>query len=168
MIWIDEIRAKLDEYSKQNHIAVRDLACTLVAAIAHADCLTTIHIGDGAVVAKKSGAASWHTVSVPEAGEYASTTFFVTDHPKPHIRISRTHSVTGIALFTDGIEHFVLNNGDHSPSSAFFDWVCKPLESITNYGRASDASSNLRRFLESQPVLERTDDDRSLIVCLKK
>lgn len=166
--WIETARNQLLTFAERRQLTLRDLACTLVMALAESDCLTTIHIGDGAVVAKKKDESYWQIVSAPESGEYSSTTFFVTDFPKPRIRIARIRMVAALALFTDGIEHFVLSSSDHKPSSAFFDWVCKPLEESQRPSRDPEASRGLSLFLESDQVMKRTDDDRSLIVCLKK
>jgi hypothetical protein len=42
-----------------------------------------IHVGDGACAVRLNNARSWLVPSWPAQGEYASTTYFVTDDPKP-------------------------------------------------------------------------------------
>jgi hypothetical protein len=69
----------------------------LVGVIALQHETIVMHIGDGAAVCNIG--AGWAAPSWPDNGEYASTTFFVTDDPSPRLRITRLSSPAGKLAF---------------------------------------------------------------------
>src|SRR3546814_3642506 len=70
-------------------LTARDFATTMVALISVPNGILTAHIGDGAVVGRVTATKEWSVLSAPAHGEYASTTYFVTDDPQPKLRIAR-------------------------------------------------------------------------------
>jgi protein phosphatase 2C-like protein len=100
----------------------------------------------------------------PEHGEYASTTFFITDDPEPTCRVLfRDESVDELALFSDGVEHLVLDFAAHTAFAPFFNKMFAPLHGSCT-GRDRMLSRSLRRFLDGPSVCEKTDDDKTLIL----
>jgi len=84
---------------------VNALASTLLFAAHKGDRFLAGHLGDG-VIAQVGADGTASTLSHPENGEYANTTYFVTD-PGAQDRIRLYHSakpsqVTGFALMSDG------------------------------------------------------------------
>ncbi len=68
------IAAEADTRGKQP----RDYACTLLGAMAGQGHTLFFQVGDGAIVVSTDG-GEYETIFWPEQGEYANTTFFVTD-----------------------------------------------------------------------------------------
>lgn len=165
--WLDGVRDAIGFCASTRAGIPRDFAATLVCAIVFYDRIVVAHVGDGACVGKTS-TGEWVALSWPEHGEYASTTYFVTDDPAPKLRvISLDESFTQIALFTDGIERLALDFTKIEPSPRFFDPVFKPLLGDIATGRDRVLSGHLKRFLDSAQVTNSTDDDKTLILAAR-
>ena len=122
------------------------------------------HVGDGAVVARGQD-GNWRALSWPENGEYASTTYFVTDDPAPRLRIARlAPEFDAYAAFSDGIEDLALDHTAAMPHQPFFRSMIAPLDGNEAFGKDPSLSSALAKFLDSDRVCARTDDDKSLIL----
>jgi hypothetical protein len=162
--WLDAVRDRLSIMAQAMQANPRDFAATLVAAIAFPTAMTICHVGDGACAARRSGQAEWEVASWPAHGEYASTTFFVTDDPEPQLRLTSWEGeFSDIAIFSDGLERLALDFGNKSAFNRFFDPMSAPLAGLLP-GRGRALSAQLRAFLSSPQILNRTDDDKSLIV----
>lgn len=167
--WLDIARDRIQVAAKKRKLTPRDFATTLVLVMASPDAIVTAHIGDGAIVARDRGSTLWKVLSEPHHGEYASTTYFVTDDPQPALRIGRHPNVfNAIAAFSDGIENLVLDSVTGTASAAFFTPMAKPLDASTTTGRDCMLSRSLAAFLASDRLNERTDDDKTLIVAVLK
>jgi hypothetical protein len=167
--WLDEIRDRIIHAAanKQN-AAPRDFAATLVGSIVSPRAAVFIHIGDGASVFRTTDSAEWTVPTWPSQGEYAATTFFVTDDPAPTFQYSFVqHSITDIALFSDGIERLVLDFSKHAAHGPFFDKMFVPLQN-TGPGRNRQLSKDLRHFLDGPSVCNKTDDDKTLILAKRQ
>lgn len=161
--WIDCIRDSLTLAAENRSIKKQSFASTLVFLLIMEDKLLVAHIGDGAIVGRK--ADFWEALSWPENGEYASTTYFITDDPFPNARIFELKGeYDAFALFTDGIEDLALDQMNKVPHSPFFAKMLEPLDKISKTGKVLELSKALGSFLESERVCERTDDDKSLIL----
>ena len=115
--WLDDIRDHIFAAAELRHTTPRSLAATMVAAIVLIDRVVVCHIGDGACVAQKADDAEWQVPSWPAHGEYASSTYFVTDDPQPQLRyVSAVGEYTKVAVFSDGLERLAL---DFSNTIAF-------------------------------------------------
>jgi hypothetical protein len=135
-----------------------------VSAIVFNDHAVISHIGDGACVLRKRGSMSWEVPSWPAHGEYASSTYFVTDDPQPNLQFSLIEGeVSELAVFSDGIERLVLDFSNKTAFEGFFDPMFRPLATL-GPGRERSLSASLRKYLDSPHVLERTDDDKSLVM----
>ena len=107
----------------------------------------------------------------PQHGEYPNTTYFLTDADAlENLRIApRLGKVADIALMTDGLEALALHYTSKSAYAPFFQGVFRPLanarEADVNEAREiAHLSASLKRFLSSERVRSRTDDDVSLIL----
>lgn len=167
--WIDEIREAVNARANSIALRPRDFASTLVAVLAGAQTSIVIHIGDGAAVWKKAGSDDWEVPSWPYHGEYASTTAFVTDDPQPKLSYLRIdEAIDEFALFSDGIERLVLEQTTRSAHAPFFNRMLAPLKGSNAEGSDKDLSAALKDYLDSPSVCERTDDDKSLILGVRK
>ena len=165
--WLDDIRDHITAAAQHRCATPRSFAATLVAAIVLMDRVVVCHVGDGACVVRKSDDDQWEVPSWPAHGEYASSTYFVTDDPQPQLRyVSKAGQYTKVAVFSDGLERLVLDFSNTVAFAPFFEPMFSAL-SDSKPRRARRLSAQLRQFLDSEHVIERTDDDKSLIVARK-
>jgi Protein phosphatase 2C len=162
--WLDDIRERINFAAEERAACPRDLAATLVGAIVSAEYAVIAHIGDGACVMRRAASQEWEVPSWPAHGEYASTTYFITDDPQPNLNLVAVEGVfSELAIFSDGLERIALDFNNSTAYSPFFDSKFIHLEGLPA-GRNRGLSVGLRKYLESGPILERTDDDKSLIL----
>jgi serine/threonine protein phosphatase PrpC len=167
--WLDEARDRILLAAANRQKTPRDFAATLVLVMASQTEVVTAHIGDGAVVARDDESGAWTLLSEPHHGEYAATTYFVTDEPQPALRIGRfPNHFDALAAFSDGIENLVIDSATGEPSAGFFNPMAKPLIASTILGKDKSLSKSLASFLASDRLNERTDDDKTLIVAVTK
>jgi protein phosphatase 2C-like protein len=163
--WVDLARDRLALAAKNRNVPRRQLASTLLVAIGSPDALVTAHIGDGAIVYRGSNPDDWQAASWPAHGEFANTTYFLTDEPAPPLRFAIHQGPIGaVAAFTDGIERLVLNFATKTPHSPFFKQMVSSIESSHASGRDVGLSVGLGQYLDSAQINERTDDDKTLVL----
>lgn len=157
-----DVRERLEEYAQAAGVPLRNYATTLLTVVVTPEWLATAHIGDGAIVAQYVD-GRLETVSVPVRGEYAnSVTPLTVSNPAPHIRLRvEQGELARIALFTDGIQSLCIDEATGAPYGPFF----VPLfEALGQCLDVEAASKELARFLDSERVCARTDDDKTLIL----
>lgn len=165
--WIDHARDRIFQSSQKLGTSPREFAATLVAVIAMPAETLVLHVGDGAAVINREN--QWSVPSWPAHGEYASSTFFVTDDPTADLRITRLpYSIDGSAIFSDGIERLVLRFADQTPSASFFDKFAATVHSAGSPGSNPRLNASLKQYLDSPAINERTDDDKSLIIAVRR
>lgn len=161
--WINDLKHQISEVAKRRETAPRQFAATVSALLISPEEILSLHIGDCAIVGRCH--SQWKVVCWPASGEYASTTFFVTDEPNPRLHIGRkplTHDA--FALFSDGVGDLALSQLERVAHSGFFEPMIKSVDSSTSAGRLPDLSGRLHTFLAGPSVCERTDDDKTLIL----
>jgi hypothetical protein len=162
--WLDEIRDRIAVTAELFDAVPRDFASTLVAAIIAPTDAVIVHVGDGACVYRATGDSDWKIGTWPAQGEYAATTFFVTDDPEPSVNVAPIfESIGDLAVFSDGLERLALDFATKTAYAPFFDKMFAPLSSSTP-GRNRPMSRALRSFLDGPLVCERTDDDKTIIL----
>jgi hypothetical protein len=167
--WLDAARDRLAAVAERRDLQMRDFACTMVAVISTAHRSVFAHVGDGCAVIQDAQSGSWRAASWPDQGEYASTTYFVTDDAGARLRVSFFETpISAVAVFTDGIERLVLEMAAKRPAAAFFDRVVAPVRAASEHGRCSQLSDALRAYLQSDAVTSRTDDDKTLVIAIPR
>lgn len=163
--WVDEIRERIRTHSAAADLRPRDFAATLIAVLVGPEGAVVVHVGDGAAVLHRGGAAGWTVPSWPFRGEYVSTTRFVIDEPCPPIEPTPLAGCFDRAVvFSDGLEDLVLDHRARVAPASFFDRLSQPVASSASRGRDRRLSRHLRCYLDSDKVCAATDDDKSLII----
>ena len=161
--WVEELRDRISGIATRRESTSRQFAATLAAIIVTLNEVVTLHVGDSAVVGRNGG--KWEVLCWPENGEYASSTYFVTDDPEPHLNINRhQREHDAFALFSDGVGDLALSHLEQTAHAPFFDPMFRPVDSASGEGRLVDLSAKLAAYLSGPSVCERTDDDKTLIL----
>lgn len=162
--WLDDIRDTISSAATGLGGTPRDFAATLVAGLVTPTHASFMHVGDGAAVFRLMAADEWQVASWPANGEYASTTYFVTDDPEPKVSVSHVDGAIGeVSIFTDGIERLVLEFANRTPFAPFFNKVLGAFNT-NSLRRDRNVSRQLSVLLDSQSVCEKTDDDKTIFV----
>ena len=163
LCWIDLVRDLLSEVAARRGLTRRQFAATLVMLVVFKGRVLALQIGDSALVARKAGV--WEALCWPENGEFASTTYFVTDDPEVRLHtFNMDLEYDAFALFSDGLEAVALEQATQQPFARFFDPMLKPVDQMGGEGRLVELSGALARYLDSPALCERTDDDKTLIL----
>lgn len=167
--WVDRVRDRISYAARQRSKTPRDFAATMICVLSDGQRTLVAQVGDGCAVLKDVGAAEWRIPLWPDHGEYASTTTFVTDDPEANCRIARENSeIAAIATLTDGLERLALDFSSQRASEGFFDGMAKPVAASTAHGKDAPLSAMLKAYLEGDAVCSRTDDDKTLIVAVRR
>lgn len=161
--WIDELRDWIYSIARRRAVLPRQFAATLAAIVIFPDETLTIHIGDSAIVGRKG--TEWSVLCWPDNGEFASSTYFITDEPQTRLNINRyEREHNAFALFTDGVGELALSYTELTAHTPFFSPMMNPIDLSSGVGRLSDLSTKLAQYLGGSSVCERTDDDKTLIL----
>jgi hypothetical protein len=163
--WVSEARDHVAKAAAKRDLSARDFSATLICVVSDGSETLVAHVGDGSVVIQDAGDKGWHVVSWPSHGEYASTTFFVTDAPEPKLMLHRrSRAISALVAFTDGLERLALDFGANKAHAPFFQGIVGPVAKSEIAGRDHKLCAALGRYLESDAVNARTDDDKTLLV----
>jgi hypothetical protein len=169
MIWLKAVRDRLIAEAETRSVEVRQLACTLLLAVVGADQSLFAQIGDGAIVTLDSATeyAKVQPVFWPQNGEYANTTYFVTDARFDELALfeHRPSSSDGVAVFTDGIQILAIDYASKSAHGPFFEPFLRQLRETSE---PWSLDIPFRQFLNSKSVNERIDDDKTLVIAVKE
>lgn len=161
--WIDQIRDWIAAIADRRETVPRQFAATLAALVVSREEALALHIGDSAIVGRNG--TDWDVLCWPENGEYASTTYFVTDDPTPRLNITRLpRKHDAFALFSDGVGDLALSYRDQTAYPGFFEPMIRPVDRASGAGRLVDLSAKLADYLAGSSVCERTDDDKTLVL----
>jgi hypothetical protein len=142
-----------------------ELSTTLLLAIATPELVAAGQVGDGAVVARLAD-ESFVAVTRPPVQEYVNETTFLTspDFLGPAQFAVRRAPLTGLALFSDGLQMLALKMPQGSPHGPFFTPLLRFLADVKERNTAEE---QLRRFLQSPRITERADDDLTLVLAVR-
>jgi len=164
----EQARKEIVAVAHEHRVEIRELASTLLAVVIGPAGGAAYHIGDGVIVARTE-AGAWGCVFWPQHGEYANTTCFLTDEDAASRKQveSFTGRVVDIALMSDGLESLALHHATKSVHQPFFNGMFEPLRQVGGNNEIPALSTELSKFLESERVRSRTDDDISLILATR-
>jgi hypothetical protein len=154
---IEYLQRSLRHYAHRKAAAIEDLACTLLFVGYQSGRFVAGHIGDGVIFARIAGEV--RTLSVPMNGEYANTTYFVTD----------ADAAKNLRLFTGaapgGMSAMLMSDG--SAESLFDRRTALPAVAVQQMIGWSDRLSQrkLKQVLRQNlltTISQKTTDDCSL------
>lgn len=162
-------RKRLVEAAQDQQRSPRDLACTLLAAIVTPTGGAALQIGDGVIVIGQQPLA-WRWVFWPQKGEYANTTYFLSDDQALNNAevCALPDEIHDVALMSDGMEPLAVHFASRTAHEPFFRSVFAPLHAAEAVGEASALSQALTNMLASPAVRSRTDDDASLVIATRR
>lgn len=163
---IEAVRTGLVTEADRLGVEPREMAATLLCAVLAGHWSAFAQIGDGAIVTSERDTGEWSWLVWPQRGEYANTTSFVTDPAAMDIIEIETlgHGLDEIALFTDGLQHLVLHYAQQRVHSPFFERMIGPVRRSSANGEDRALSAGLDAYLGTPAVIERTDDDLTLVM----
>ncbi|MCF4968194.1 PP2C family serine/threonine-protein phosphatase [Nostoc sp. CMAA1605] len=140
----------------------QDLATTLIIAIASPEMVAVVQIGDGLAVAKDR-MGNLLALTIPNNGEYINETTFLTSPgalETAQMRVWR-EAIVNIGVLTDGLQMLALNMVVGEPHKPFFFPLFDFVEKTED---RTEAKEQLVKFLGSERITQRTDDDLTLIL----
>ncbi len=156
----------LTEHTKSKDYTINDLACTLLIFVATPQWVAAMQIGDGFIVVNPQNSEDYQLLFKPDKGEFVNETTFVTSkNALDEMRVKvLTESPEFICASTDGLERLAIRTSDWSPFPPFFNPLKQYMEETEN--PEADKDEYLKQFLSSERLNARTDDDKTLLLCL--
>ena len=163
--WVTAARDAVLFEAEQNNKRAREYACTVIGSVASGSRALFFQIGDGAIVTGPGPA--YQTIFLPEQGEYANTTYFLTDEQfMENLKILHAEEPGEIALFTDGLQSLVLSFAEKKAHTGFFSPLFLALEQCPADGIGT-LSAQLSPFLLRDDISARSDDDKTLVLAVR-
>lgn len=162
--WLTSAReAIITEVPQEKRL--REYACTILGAVAGNGGSIFFQIGDGAIVTGTG--QDYQTIFWPEQGEYANTTYFITDEQYlEHLHILHAALPDEVALFTDGLQNLVLSFALRKAHPGFFLPLFSALKQHPENGFLP-FSTQLETFLCRDDICARSDDDKTLVLAVR-
>jgi serine/threonine protein phosphatase PrpC len=166
---IESLREKLVAQAEEIDGSLRELATTFLLIAIAENFIAGVQIGDGASVYGVEHEEDLHVLTFPDSREYLNETVFLTsDDYQEHVQTAYVEGVIGrVALFSDGIQMLALDMKDYPPKPhlPFF----RPFfEFVQHVDDAIEREQQLHDFLQSPRVCSRTDDDKTLVLAVRK
>ncbi|MGL5943803.1 MAG: PP2C family serine/threonine-protein phosphatase [Waterburya sp.] len=161
---VEQVIAALKAKAEEENCLIGDLACTLLIIIATSDGLAAMQIGDGFITVRYSESLPV-LLFPPDKGEYINETTFVTSaNALTDMQVViQPKQPEFICASTDGLERLAIQMSDWTPFAPFFN----PLEQCLRETKNSKESDEyLTSFLDSERLNARTDDDKTLFLCI--
>ncbi len=117
----------MQRFGKKNKIDIEDMACTLIFAAFKGNNMLLGHIGDGVIAVINND--SLDVFSFPENGEYANSTYFITDNDaisRFRIYTAKSAKKSGVMLMSDGTAESLFNRATKELAPAvktIFSWA---------------------------------------------
>jgi len=159
---VGQVRDLLQAEAVKEGVELSAFSCTLVGAVATAHGGRFFHIGDGLAVSEAPDTPA--VVSMPENGEYANETYFVSGEQwREHLRITAfAHPASRLALMSDGAMPFAMAKGNGGFYKPFMDPVEAYLAGVTE----DEGSAALAGTLGDPRTHGITTDDKTLLIAL--
>ena len=155
-------------YARRQSVEPRELACTLIVAIASDRLLTAAQVGDGAVIAFNIDGGDAMTLCDAHTGEYANETTFITSRTRPHRVASVGHAdgsrYDAMALITDGLQNLALQMPEREAFMGFWNPM---LNDLAHSEEPEAVPGRLHAFISGERVQSRTTDDVTIAIAAR-
>ena len=166
---ITEIRSNFRKMANSDRL--NDYHATLVAILLGDNGGFLIHIGDGAIfggIAKSIGETTNLSdqpfISLPENGEYANETFFITENSWiKHLRITPIPPVDWVCLGTDGGMSLAMEDEKEVKKG----FIAPLLKILVNAEKEKVRTQKLEGILNDPEADKLTSDDKTLCILFK-
>lgn len=161
---LNQVITALKEQAVKENYSIKDLACTLLIVIATPDGVAAMQIGDGFITVRYPEELP-QLLFPPDKGEYINETTFVTSaNALTEMRVVvNPGQPEFICASTDGLERLAIQISDWTPFAPFFN----PLEQyLRETDNLKESDEYLISFLNSERLNARTDDDKTLFLCM--
>jgi Protein phosphatase 2C len=167
--WLAQIQSVIASFAVEGSASAREFACTLLVAIIGPEHAAFFQVGDGAMVVLEAGDEGWSYIFWPQHGEYINSTNFVTSADAAEVMefASVSRRIESFSSFSDGIESLVLHYATKTVHDSFFNAMIVPVQQGQAEGIDESLSESLTKYLSSDRVCERTDDDKSLVLATR-
>lgn len=153
--------AAIDEEAAQSGTDRREYSTTLLVVVVAPQATYIASVGDCFCVLRSQG-GDWQLPVAPARGEYANETTFLTSSDWEERLVFVTQPpATRLALLTDGLLRLALNLARPAPHPPFFESLFAFVQKAAGTPQAAEA---LEKFLMSERVNARTDDDKTLVM----
>jgi hypothetical protein len=164
--WLDEVQVRIAAAARAERRESRDFSCTLLVALVDRARAAFFGVGDGAIVYGR-GDGAYTPALWPQTGEYANCTWFATDaDAADRVQSASADDVHEVALLTDGLQGLALRYATREAHGPFFEPMFARLRRERE-GQSRPLLRELRAFLGSAPVNQRTDDDKTLVLATR-
>lgn len=157
--------ARLEEEATLRNCNLQDLACTLIGFMATPDWIAAMQIGDGFLTVRFAKEKEYELAFKPDKGEYVNQTNFITSNDAVSAMQVKVFSRRPefLCAATDALETVAIRLKDWYPSPGFFGVL---EEYMRECDRPELEDSYLVNFLNSEQLNQRTNDDKTLLLCL--
>ena len=161
---VKQVVSTLSSQAENNNYSINDLACTLLIVIATPNGVAAMQIGDGFITVRYPEKEP-ELLFAPDKGEYINETTFITSTNA--LEDMKVVIQAGLPEFicasTDGLERLAIRLSDWTPFTPFFQPLEQYLQETENL---EESDEYLLSFLNSERLNARTDDDKTLFLCL--
>ena len=159
-------RQAVEMEAQSRDVPARELATTLLVAVASDTQIIGAQIGDGAIVARDANGDVFAITTPPDA-EYANaTTFLTSPDALQSAQFVHIHKpAASLCLFSDGLQRLALKLPEGTPHAPFFAPLFRFLAEATD---PSAANAQLAAFLRSPRIADRADDDLTLLLAARE
>jgi hypothetical protein len=159
--WFSAVRENIRKIALVTQLEIADFSATALLVVAGEFTAICAQVGDGGIIVQGSKRQNAEIAFWPERGRGDATFFATSEQGTEHIRIRRFEDITGIMLFSDGLQGVIL---DESNASVYEQYCSKFLYSNALSSDEQSLAEHVDSFLVSDYVNARTDDDKSLVV----
>ncbi len=155
--------SEVEDAAERMGVSSREMAATLLLAVVGPALSVYGQVGDGAVVIDNG--RDLQLVHWQEQEALNLTDFIVVDSLNASLKINHfTEPVLRFACMTDGLTPLALDYREKRPHEPMLNRL---FSACADAPDPASLNEDLRRFLDSAQVNERTDDDKTLVVAVR-
>jgi hypothetical protein len=160
-----QAREGIVKLARWENASARDFAATLTCAVICGEGLAVGQVGDCLAVGQGQDGELFVATRL-QRGEYANETFFLTaEDALDHLQVQVYPPVQALAVMSDGLVRLAVNVVENKPHVPFFRPLLDFAAAMENEKKAR---KELEAFLASERVCARTDDDKTLVLAVRK